>query len=195
MKRSLIGPLCLAAAASLVACMGVDVSSIRRADESPPLAGAGVAVATGSVRFIVDGAPLVYGFLNRPTLSLYHRGQGRLMASPEVSGDGSFRWQLPAGDYGVAVIFGGMPPTGQAHRLPGGALVFVNGIVDPGLEFTLSPGAVQSLGTLVIEVESRPAQGILAGSERVFARLVDIRVETGSAPSASQFRRIARQAH
>ena len=113
-----------------------------------------------------------------------HRGRGQLLSSPEVGNDGRFRWQLPPGDYGVAVIHGGMSPAQQPHRLPGGSLVFVNGLVDPGIEFTLQPGRHQALGTLVVEVESRAPKDVLFGSERVFGRLREIRVEDDdSAPA------------
>ena len=167
----------LALALGLTACMGIDVASIRRADPQARAAAGDVVVASGRVRFIVDGRPLEYGFLNKPALQLYHRGRRQLMSTPEVAGDGRFRWQLPAGDYGVAVIHGGMPPTRQPHWLPGGALVFVNGVVDPGVEFTLKLGRPQYLGTLVVEVESGPQRDVLFGSERVFGRLLGIRVD------------------
>jgi hypothetical protein len=167
----------LALALGLTACMGIDVASIRRADPQGQAAAGEVAVASGRIRFIVDGRPLEYGFLNKPTLQLYHRGRGQLMSTPEVAGDGRFRWQLPAGDYGIAVVHGGMPPPQVPHVLPGGALVFLNGVVDPGVEFTLRPGRVQYLGTLVVEVESRPQRDVLFGSERVFGRLLGIRVD------------------
>lgn len=163
----------------LTACMGIDVSSVRRAGSGGP--GAGEAVAQGTIRFIVDGRPIEYGLLNKPALQLFHRGRGQLLSTPETARDGSFRWTLPAGDYGVAVVHGGMVPPQQPHRLPGGGLVFVNGLVDPGLEFSLVPGQVQELGTLVIEVESAAPKGVLFGSERVFGRLLAVRVEPAGA--------------
>ncbi|MBP8307800.1 MAG: hypothetical protein KAY46_11080 [Burkholderiaceae bacterium] len=164
------------ALAPLSACMGIDVTSVRRASVDAP-ASPELALASGRIRFVVDGQPLNYGLLNKPTLQLFHRGRGQLLSSPEVGSDGRFRWQLPPGDYGVAVIHGGMSPARQPHRLPGGSLVFVNGLVDPGIEFTLQPGRHQALGTLVIEVESRAPKDVLFGSERVFGRLREIRVE------------------
>lgn len=170
-----------AAAATLGGCAGIDVSAVRRAaaDAQPA---ADEAVASGRIRFVVDGKPLEYGLLNKPRLQLFHRGRQQLMATPETASDGSFRWQLPAGDYGVAVIFGGMVPPQQPHRQPGGGLVFVNGLVDPGVEFTLAPRERSELGTLVVEVESRLPSGVLnLTGERVFGRLLAIRVEGGEA--------------
>lgn len=199
-RRALRGVGLLALALGLTACMGIDVSSIRQADPHGQAAAGDMAVASGRVRFIVDGQPLEYGFLNKPSLQLFHRGRRQLLSTPEIARDGRFRWQLPAGDYGVAVIHGGMPPTGQPHWLPGGALVFVNGVVDPGVEFTLTPGRAEYLGTLVVEVESRPARGVLFGGERVFGRLLGIRVDdegaherragASSAPAPALMRRI-----
>ena len=166
----------------LAGCMGIDVSSIRRADGAAPPPGE--AVATGTIRFVVDGRPLTYGLLNKPALQLFHRGEGRLMTSPETASDGRYRWRLPAGEYGVALIRGGMSPTDQPHWLPGGGLVFVHGLVDPGIEFRLESGREHDLGTLVIEVESRaPTSVINLTGERVFGRLLGIRVEPGASPS------------
>ncbi len=173
--RVLLG-LMIMALTPLTACMGIDVTSVRRASANAPVSPE-LAMASGRVRFIVDGQPLAYGLLNKPTLQLFHRGRGQLLSSPEVGSDGRFHWLLPPGDYAVAVIHGGMSPAQQPHRLPGGALVFVNGLVDPGIEFTLQPGRHQALGTLVVEVESRAPKDVLFGSERVFGRLRDIRVE------------------
>jgi hypothetical protein len=175
----IIGTVILLAA--LAACAGIDVQSVRRADDGM-VAAADEAIASGRIRFVVDGRELAYGLLNKPTLQLFHRGRGMLMSSPEVHGDGSFRWRLPAGEYGVAVIHGGLAPTQQPHQLPGGALVFVNGIVDPGVTFTLPPGASTELGTLVVEVESRPITATLdLTGERAFGRLLAIRAEGGDA--------------
>jgi hypothetical protein len=167
----------LALAALLAGCMGIDVHSVRRADTAAHGPGAEQAVASGRIRHLVDGRPLEYGLLNKPHLSLYHRQSGVLMSSPEVQADGSYRWTLPAGDYIVAVLFGGLAPSAQPLRLPGGQVIRVNGIVDPGAAFTLPQGAVVDLGTLVVEVESRPATGLLFGNGPVFGRLRGLRVE------------------
>lgn len=177
----------------LAACMGIDVGSVHRADPSASVA-AERAIAFGRIRWVVDGRPIGYHLLNRPALQIFHRGRGRLMATPECDADGSFAWELPAGDYGVAVLHGGMGPAQQPHRLPQGALVFVNGIVDPGLEFRLAPGQRHYLGTLVVEVASRPPTGVLFGSERVFDRLLALRIvdERGHAGEAPALRRIQR---
>lgn len=190
--------LLAAVGAGLLALAGcsTDISSIRRAEGLAAPAAADEAVATGRIQFLVDGAPMRYGLLDKPHLQLFHRGRGQLMSSPETDAEGRFRWQLPAGDYGVAVIFGGKAPTGQPHRVPSGALLFVNGLVDPGLEFVLQPGRVHELGTLVVEVESKPAGGLLnTANERVFARLVGVRVEPATPAEAgvdaTPMRRIA----
>ena len=98
------------------------------------------------------------------------------MSTPETAGDGGFAWSLPAGDYGIAVIHGGKTPPQQPHRLPGGQLVFVNGLVDPGAEFTLPAGRRSYVGTLQIEAESAPQKDVLFGKERVFGRLLAVRV-------------------
>jgi hypothetical protein len=99
-----------------------------------------------------------------------------MMTSPEAGRDGTFRWQLPAGDYGVALLLGGMAPSRVPMFLPSGTLVFVNGIVDPGLEFRAEAGEVLDLGTLVLEIRSRRATDIL-GNPPVFDRLTGLRVE------------------
>jgi hypothetical protein len=169
--------LCGAVALLLTACAGIDLASVQRADASQAQASSQASIAVGKVRFIVDGQPLAYHFLNRPALQLYHRGRGQRMSTPVTAVDGRFAWKLPPGDYGVAVIFGGKVPSQQPHLLPGGGLVFVNGIVDPGLEFSLTPDSVSYLGTLVVDVESAPQQGVLFGKERVFGKLLAIRVE------------------
>jgi hypothetical protein len=174
----------LLAAFSLAGCMGIDVGSVQHVPRGAATPAADEALAVGRIRFVVDGRPLAYGLLNKPRLQLRH--EGRTLATPEVDAQGRFRWRLPAGEHRVAVIFGGMPPTGQAHLMPGGTVVFVNGIVDPPLAFSLKPGREQYLGTLVVEVQSRPAQGLLNFGERVFDRLLDLRVEDespGDAPA------------
>jgi len=116
---------------------------------------------------------------------VFHRGRGQLMSTPETDEGGRFRWRLPAGDYGVAVIFGGLAPTGQPHRLPGGGLVFVNGIVDPGLAFTLPADATVDLGTLFVEVETKAYKPPLFAEGRVFGRLAGLRVEPGPTSGAT----------
>lgn len=173
--------LILSLAAAMAACGGIDVRSVRRADAGAQPA-ADEAIASGRIRFVVDGKPLEYGLLDKPRLQLLHRGRQQLLASPETASDGTFRWLLPAGEYGVSVIFGGLAPAQQPHHTPGGGLVFVNGLVDPGVEFTLAPRATTELGTLVVEVESRLPTGVLnLTGERVFGRLLAIRVEGGEA--------------
>ena len=169
-RRGLLA--CAAAALALSACMGIDVSSVRRSDASS-VAG-GEAVAFGRIRWVVDGRPLEYGLLDKPAMLLFRRAEGRYLNTPEVGGDGRFVWALPPGEYGVAVLFGGMPPARQLHVMANGHTAFVNGIVDPGLEFTVRPGHANWIGTVVVEARSRPADALLGG--RVFAELVGIRV-------------------
>lgn len=169
--------------ALLAGCAGVDMTAVQRADPAAA-APADASLARGRIRHVVDGQPLAYGLLNRPAFELFHRDTGRRMPSPVVEDDGRFTWRLPPGDYGVAMIVGGMSPTGVPRTLPSGALVFVNGLVDPGFEFKLERGAAHDLGTLVVEVESRPAEGLLNFGERVFKRLVGVRVEADAAPAA-----------
>lgn len=179
----------LAATAMLLAllmtgCMGIDTRSVRTADTALQEPIEAHALATGRVQFMIDGQPMAYGLLNKPRLSLYHRQRRVLMSSPETQADGRYRWQLPAGDYTVAVIFGGLSPADQPLQLPGGQTVFVNGIVDPGLSFSLPARAAVDLGTLVVEVESRPASGLLPTKERAFARLLGLRVEPSASPTS-----------
>ena len=186
-------PLLLAAA--FAGCAGVDMTAVQRAD---PAAGApaDASLVRGRIRYLVDGQPLAYGLLNRPGLELFHRDTGSRMPSPVVEDDGRFTWRLPPGDYGVAMIVGGLSPTQVPRTMPGGGLIFVNGIVDPGFEFRLERGAAHDLGTLVVEVESRPAEGVLNFGERVFKRLVGLRVEADAAPApgwrATPWQRIER---
>jgi len=160
----------------LTGCMGIDIHSVQRSDAASPGAATEQAVATGRILHVVDGRPMAYGLLDKPHLSLYHHQRRVLMSSPETAADGRYRWQLPAGDYTVAVIFGGMSPARQALRLPSGSVIRVNGIVDPGVTFTLAAGSVVDLGTLVVEVESTPARDVLFDSP-VFGRLRGLRVE------------------
>jgi len=170
---------------ALAGCMGIDVGSVRRAGvQSAPAPDA--AIAIGRILFVVDGKPLAYGLLNKPALQLFHRGRGKLMATPETDSDGRFVWELPAGDYGVAVIHGGMVPAQQPHLLPSGAVVFVNGIVDPGVEFELKAGGAFYLGTLVVEVASMPPRDVLFGKERVFGSLRGIRIDNDFEAEAPQ---------
>jgi hypothetical protein len=186
----------------LAACSGMDLTAVSRSMPSaaPP---AGQALAVGRIRFVVDGQPMRYGLLNKPALQLFHRDRGVLMPTPEVSGDGRFAWSLPPGDYGVAVLHGGMGPTGQFHRKPNGVLVTVSGFVDPGLEFQLEPGGRHYLGTLEVHVQSRSQKEvgvILDSGERIYGRLLDMRVldesseeppSPGALLSPSLIRRIA----
>jgi hypothetical protein len=172
---TLLRRLALLAACVLAGCMGIEVNSVRDVAAGNTTAAGTEATAVGRIRWVVDGRPLAYGLLNKPSLQLKH--EGRTLATPEVDAQGRFRWRLPAGEHRVAVIFGGMPPTGQAHLMPGGAVVFVNGIVDPPLRLQLAPGREQYLGTLVVEVKSRPARGLIDFGERVFDRLIELRVE------------------
>lgn len=167
----------------LSACMGIDVSSVRSVGPQATGPGAESAIATGRVQFVVDGAPMSYGLLNRPHLSLFHRQRGVLMSTPETGSDGRYRWQLPPGDYTVAVVFGGMSPAAQPLRLPSGNVIHVNGIVDPGVTFSLRAGTVVDLGTLVVDVESRPARGLIDLGERVFGRLLGLRVNASTDPT------------
>lgn len=167
----------LVAAALLAGCMGVDVSSVRRVEPGAALPTAGEAVVIGRIEHRVDGRPMTYGLLDKPHLSLVHLQRGVSMSSPETQADGSYRWQLPAGDYVVAVIFGGMSPTRQPLALPSGSVIHVNGIVHPGLAIRVPAGGVADLGTLVIDVESAPGRGLFAGDGRVFGRLAGVRVE------------------
>lgn len=174
MACRLLAPLL--AATLLAGCMGIDVRSVSRADASDAPA-ADRAIAVGRIRFVVDGKPLDYHLLNKPALQLFHRGRGVLMATPETSGDGRFAWSLPAGDYGVAVIHGGKTPAQQPHHLPGGGLVFVNGLVDPGLSFRVAAGMRAYVGTIEVQIESAPQKGVVIDfGERVFGRLLAIRV-------------------
>lgn len=179
-------------AALLAGCSAMDLSAVSRGTLVAAPA-ADEALMVGRIRFVVDGQPLRYGLLNKPALQLFHRGRGVLMPTPEVGGDGRFVWQLPAGDYGVAVIHGGMGPGEQMHRKPNGVLVSVNGFVDPGFEFRLMPGGRHYVGTLEIRVESvsvREKGVILDFGERTFGRLLDMRVVDeqavdGSMPGAA----------
>jgi hypothetical protein len=169
-------------ACALAGCMGIEVGAVRQVPPGAATPAADEALAVGRIRFVVDGDALPYGLLNKPTLQLRHAG--RTLATPEVDAQGRFRWRLPAGEHRVAVIFGGMPPTGQAHLMPSGTVVFVNGIVDPPLRLSLLPGREQYVGTLVVQVQSRPAGGLLNFGERVFDRLLDLRVEDESGSDA-----------
>lgn len=170
------------AAALLAGCMGIDIQSVQRIDAAATAQpAAGQAVVRGRIRHLVDGQPMAYGLLDKPHLSLYHHQRNVLMSSPETAADGSYRWQLPPGDYTVAVLFGGMSPARQPLRLPSGSVIRVNGIVDPGAAFTLAPGSELDLGTLVVDVESRPLTGTLFGGGPVFGRLRGLRVEPGTA--------------
>lgn len=188
--------LALLAACALAGCgLMSDISSIRTAaPETRP--GEGQSLVRGRIRIVVDGQDHVHGLLDRPAMQLFHRGQGRMMATPEADSQGRFVWTLPAGDYGVAVLRGGLTPTGSPMLMPSGALAMVHGLVDPGIEFVIEPGRTHELGTLVVEIESRRARDIL-GQPKVFGRLLALRVEPEPAPAAdavsSPFRVITRR--
>lgn len=176
-RRWLLGAAAAAGATLLAGCAGIDVGSVRRTDPQGRAEPApGQATVHGRVRFVVDGEPMRYHLLNRPHLQLFDRATGMLLSTPETDRDGRFAWQLPAADYGVAVIFGGMGPTHQPHFKPRGGLVFVHGIVDPGFEFRLAAGERRYLGTLEVAVESRLPTDVWFGKERVFGRLLGLRV-------------------
>jgi hypothetical protein len=163
--------LALLAACALAGCgLMPDVTSIRNA--SPATSpGEGQSLVRGRIRIVVDGQDHVHGLLDRPAMQLFHRGQGRMMATPESDSQGRFVWTLPAGEYGVAVLRGGLTPTQSPMLMPSGALAMVHGLVD------------HELGTLVVEIESRRARDIL-GQPKVFARLLALRVEPAPAPAA-----------
>jgi hypothetical protein len=173
----------LLAACALAGCgLMPDVTSIRNAAaETRP--GADQSVVQGRIRIVVDGQDQVHGLLDRPAMQLFHRGQGRMMATPEADSQGRFTWTLPAGDYGVAVLRGGLTPTQSPMLMPSGALAMVHGLVDPGIEFVVEPGRKHALGTLVVEIESKRASDIL-GQPKVFARLLALRVEPERAPAS-----------
>ncbi len=179
---ALAAPLCLPA---LGGCAGFDLFSVSSLDPALDPATpvpAGQAVLQGRLRFVVDGEPMRYHLLNRPALQLFDRGSGLMRPTPEADGEGRFAWRLPAGDYGVAVIFGGMVPAQQPHHMPSGALVFVNGLVDPGLEFRVAAGAHVYVGTVEVRIESRPARHLpLDRDGRIFGRLLGIGVFDESA--------------
>ncbi len=162
---------------ALAGCAGMDVTSVKRTDAASAAAPApGQAVVHGRVRFLVDGQPMRYHLLNRPLMQLFDRSTGMLLSTPETDAEGRFSWQLPPADYGVAVIFGGMGPVQQPHFLPRGGLVFVNGIVDPGLEFQITAGERRYLGTVEVAVASKLPKDVWFGKERVFSHLLGIRV-------------------
>lgn len=152
--------------------MGIRVDTVNRGD--PRAIPAGHALVVGRIRHVVDGAPHAYGLLDKPTLQLFRRDDASYHASPEADADGRFAWTLPAGDYGVAVLFGGLPPTAVPHHMVNGVTVRVNGIVDPGLEFRAAPGQVVYLGTVEVRVRSKPADALLGG--RVFGALEGISI-------------------
>jgi hypothetical protein len=152
-----------------------DRSSIRTTAPAASVA-ADETVVRGRIRIVVDGQDHPHGLLDRPALQLFHRGLGRMMATPEADRQGRFTWRLPAGEYGVAVLRGGLTPTHSPLHLPSGALVWVHGLVDPGIELHIAPGRVNELGTLVVEIESRRATDIL-GQPKVFGRLRGLRVD------------------
>jgi hypothetical protein len=186
MRRVLLWGV-LPVAAMLAACSGMELGAVSRgAISTAPAPDA--ALMVGRIRFMVDGRQMRYGLLDKPVLQLFHRGRGVLMPTPEVESDGRFAWLLPAGDYGVAVIHGGMGPAGEMHRKPNGVLVRVNGFVDPGVEFRLAPGGRHYVGTLEIHVQSvsvREKGVILDFGERVFGRLLEMRVVDERAADAS----------
>jgi hypothetical protein len=185
LKRPL---LVLLAACAMAGCgLMPDVTSIRNAAaEARP--GEDQSLVHGRIRIVVDGQDHVHGLLDWPAMQLFDRGQGRMMATPEADGHRRFVWKLPAGDYGVAVLRGGLTPTQSPMLMPSGAWAMVHGLVEPG--------RTHALGTLVVEIESKRASDIL-GQPKVFARLLALRVEPEPAPAtgvvSSPFRLIRQQ--
>jgi hypothetical protein len=176
--------LALLAACTLVGCgLMPDITSIRNAAaEARP--GEGQSLARGRIRIVVDGQDHEHGLLDRPAMQLFQRGQGRMMATPEADIEGRFAWTLPAGHYGVALLRGGLTPTGSPMLLPSGAWALVHGLVDPGIEFVVEPGRTHELGTLVVEIESKRAADIL-GRPKIFGRLLALSVELEPAAAGS----------
>ena len=139
----------------------------------------------------VTGRPHRYGLLDRPAMLLFERGARRYLSTPEAGGDGAFCWRLPPGDYGVAVLRGGVSPADEMHAMVNGPVVTVLGFVDPGIEFTAGGGARIALGTLTVTVRTKRGSDIWGS--RVFGALEGMRVapEPGAGEPAA-FRLLAR---
>lgn len=160
---------------------GVKVGDIRTVEPAKPAAGE-TAMVVGKVRFIVDGKPLTYNMLNRPLMRLYRFADGQYYETPMVNADGSFAWSLPEGGYEIAVLFGGLSPTGSRMLMrTTGKTQRVNGLTYPGYRFFATVGETHYLGTLVVDVTSRPMKGVILDfGERVFGSLNGMRVENES---------------
>ncbi len=157
----------------LASCAGIDVGTIYtvRPNEFDVDA---ATLAVGEIRFVVDGKRLDYHFLNRPHFMLYRLHDKQYFETPETGSDGRYAWSIPEGDYRVAVLYGGMGPTGVPHFMENGVVMHVNGFVKPGLKFRIRKGRVNYLGVLEVDVSSKRARTLLR--ESVFDRVNDIRV-------------------
>jgi hypothetical protein len=165
----------------LLGCQSIDLRSVRTASDEPPRTDAARIVGRIAVR--ADGQSVDFGVLGRPSLLLLDRGQRRLLQTPEADSQGRYRWDLPPGDYEVALIRGAMLPTQTPFLYPDGKLGIVNGLADPGVSFSVEAGRVYDAGTIVIEVVTRQAPGVIY-PQRVFGTLrsVDVVRSAGSRP-------------
>ncbi len=120
--------------ALLTGCSNLNTSAIRNTDSNGHIRDGGILI--GKVRYLVDGEVLQYHLLNRPALYLARNDLQAYFATPEADETGSFIWSLPAGEYEVAVIFGGLPGKTSYWWRKDGLSQMVNGITNPHILLT-----------------------------------------------------------
>ncbi len=161
----------------LLTSCGLKIGAIRSVDatKAPP---ADKGIVVGRVRFIVDGKELKYNLLNRPVMRLFRFSDGEYYETPMVDTTGAFSWQLPEGEYEIALLGGGMCPVGQPMLMRNSGVFWqVNGFSYPGYRLLATSGNIYYLGTLVVDVNSRKMNAVIDFTgERVFDSLNRIQI-------------------
>ncbi len=158
------------------------VGAIRSVDATANL-DSGKGIVAGRVRHIVDGRVMKYSLLSRPVMRLFRFSDGQYYETPMVDADGAFAWMLPEGEYEIAVLGGGMSPTGQPMLMRNTSVLWqVNGFAYPGYLLSVAARKTHYLGTIEIDVNSRKMKAVIdLTGERVFRSLNRIRIIDESA--------------
>jgi len=111
---------------------GLKVGAIRSVDAAKSFP-AGKGVVVGKVQFIGDGQNLKYNIFNRPLMRLFRFSDTDYFETPMVEATGAFSWELPAGEYEIAMLGGGMSPVKPRMLMrSSGKYWQVNGFTYPG---------------------------------------------------------------
>jgi hypothetical protein len=151
---------------------GLKVGAIRSVDAAKSFS-VGRGIVVGKVQFIVDGQNLQYNIFNRPLMRLFRFLDNNYYETPLVEATGAFSWELPAGEYEIAMLGGGMSPVKQRMLMRNSGKYWqVNGFTYPGYRFVVTSGKIHYLGTLAVDVNSRAMNAVIDFTgERVFDSL------------------------